>query len=224
MTSTETIEILQQAEQDAREGKCNNAIYRYKLYLTIEPRSIRAWKGIFRSLNNTERYEEALQAAHTMVSLYPEDGACLHDLAYALWHVKKYEAAIQAISRSIALDAENFLSYTLAHMIYDSIGNDVAAQDVLEFAKTKFPNDARIYAMLGVYAEKRNMPEKALDYFQSAWLLNHLDLKLLDSIGKLSLSLGRMDEARKAWETIADHESLVQSAKRNLKKYKPEKH
>lgn len=223
MTTSETIEILQKAEQDAREEKLDKAIFGFQYYLTMEPDSVRGWKGLYNFLYKKARFEEALEPIQRLVSLCPMDGGCFADLADILWRMKKYQEAIQAINRSIALDPGNSMSYIKKYILYAEMGNDIAARDILELAQARFPEDSRVHATFGVYAEKMNLSEEALGHFRTAWRFNHLSLIYLKKIGDILLALGRIDEARKTWEMIAKQEDVVKAAKQNLKKHKLEK-
>ncbi|MBN2824095.1 MAG: hypothetical protein JXQ76_02135 [Campylobacterales bacterium] len=122
-----------------------------------------------------ENHEGALNTLSRGLNHFPNDETLLKQRFYYFAELKLYQAAIDAAKRYIAVakgsKANEYI--TLAQMLIGANQKDQALT-VLEEAKVKYPNEAKISMLLGHLYLKRGMPHTTAHLFEEA---SHYDSK-----------------------------------------------
>lgn len=97
--------------------------------------------------------------------------------AFQLWRNGQLNEAVQLLFREIELNKDNSGSYCNLASILTLAKKYEDAQAVLEVALEKFPNHIELVYAFGNLYYQRNMPRKAIEYFEQVFNINETNFK-----------------------------------------------
>lgn len=126
---------------------------------------------------NRKQYEAARQAFELALIHNPDQAFYLHNLAMALNHLGQSKLALKAIQKAIALEPDNQAIRTYEINIYQSLGMQKKALDLLTEQVNKEPNNPSHRYLLGLHILSLQEPKRAFEGWslcESRWQVDYM--------------------------------------------------
>lgn len=158
------------AEAYRATDKYADAIFRYKMALTIQKDDLRALKSLAWSYHKTRFYSEALSVAQKALTISPNDDQIPIIVARVLMKLKRENDALN-ILRKYSVKAPSssapYFQSVEAEILY-SKGDSVGAQTVFRAALKSQPMLAGALFGLGKISLEQGKTQEAIDYMERA--------------------------------------------------------
>jgi Tfp pilus assembly protein PilF len=146
-------------------GKYEESITAFEKAIELDPpNAADSWGYIGRAYSKMNNSEESVRAYEKALELNPNDYYNLIFMAYGLEDLQKYEEAIAAREKAIALP-KDVSDYDNIARDYEKLGNYQKVIDTYKRALVISPRDASIWGHIGETYEKIGEYQKAIDTF-----------------------------------------------------------
>jgi tetratricopeptide (TPR) repeat protein len=109
-------------------GRLAAAIAAFDRATTLDPADAAAYRALGRALLQCGRWTEAIDRLQLAITL-EEDASAFHDLAQSLQHLHRYDEAIAAYRRAIAIDPGMAEAHMALAELLEDVGDDAAAAE-----------------------------------------------------------------------------------------------
>ncbi len=179
----------------------SDALVQGKFAKEIDPKRAESYLFTGLVLHDAERYEDAVDSFLDGIEVKPSLPNLHFHLGAALDKLNQFDEMVQAMRKTIELDAKhanalNYLGYTYADK---GIELDQAV-DLIRRALVIRPNDGYFIDSLAWAYYKKGMLQDALDLLQKAVLSIPDDPTIHEHLGEVHLRSNQSELARKAWE------------------------
>jgi len=186
--------------------------------LDLQPENMQGNYYLGTILTQLNRPREAIPYLKTAIKLNPTWVGVMSSLANAYDSVQEFEAADSLYRASLKLDPEN--ATLLNNYAYSLSQREIRLDEALQMAEKALesePENGAFLDTIGWIYFKREDYYKALDYIKKAISVRSEEsAEVLEHLGDVYEKLGRMDEARNAWESALDLDNKNPSILRKL--------
>lgn len=147
------------------------------------------------------RYAEAEARARGLVQQYPQALQAWRHLGMACMALRRYEAAVEPLRRSLALGSAQAETYYNLGFALEQIGHVEQAITAYREAARLKPNLAEAHNNLGNLLIRARRPEEALAAYRRASELKPEMAELIVNVGNALRELGRHEEAVEAYRS-----------------------
>ncbi len=179
-----------------QEGDLDRALVHFTEAVRLAPESEEANLG----LGNVHRLRDAPEAAaasyRRALAVNADSPAAHYSLGLVLRHFNQFDAAAEHLHRAFSLSpdfAEAATECALCQIRH--LGAYEAAIAVLNEALKIHPDTGELHAALGLAHQKMHRPQMALQCYEKARSLGHIDAEFLNNLGYVLQELGRLPEA-----------------------------
>ena len=148
-------------------------------------------------------YEKAIECYIKALEIDSKDPYVWSNLAYAYYHQRNYDLALEAISTALELAPENSEFWYLKGLIHYKLGQYHKAYNCFIRAAKRIKR-SDLYEMLGEISIKFRKYDEALDYYLRAYKLNEKNVNALFMAGKLYLMFGDVDNAYDTFKKVLE--------------------
>ncbi len=155
------------------------------------------------ALLRQERYEEALARYRGVLEMDPENAPALAGIGYALFHLKRYEQAIDSLARSISLRPESPAAadrHVVIGQASMELGREGAAAEHYGRALAVDARNTKALDALAVLRFRQQRYEEALRLYKTMIDIGETGAQLHANVGAVLYHLGRPEEARRSLE------------------------
>jgi len=156
---------LDQAINDARQGRTEEAVRGFRRVIEFNPSHSAAWANLGGYYQRTGNLDSALMCLKVADGLTPHDAHVQHNLGIVYYSMKKYDRAEQHWKEAIRLNPDNFNSRDLLLKLYKQEGR---TQDYLELSFEMFEIGARQDAPLPFVQKMAELFLQRGDYANAA--------------------------------------------------------
>jgi tetratricopeptide (TPR) repeat protein len=193
------------------------ALARWRDVTRAHPRSLPAWTGLLQQLRAMQLFDDAEDAATTVIEAFPEDPAGYADLARTLNDKGRVEESAAAWAQVRARFPDFELAYTSGSWPLRRLGRFEEAEQVLIQARERFPGSPQPALELARIAAAQNKLSLALERWRAARDAFPANAAAHAGVTDIYHKLGRLEEAEHEAEMAArrfptDEECLFQQA------------
>ena len=186
-----------------QQGKSEEAVASLEKALKIDPKHYKAHNNM--ALASIDMGEVELAEIHYRESLSIEPQASIYnDLGYVLERQGMVDEAVEAYQNALAIDPNSATShFNLAtHLAREQ--KYVEAESHLRKALNTQP-DAKVYAGLGAVLWQQGRADEAIENLQIAILEDPASAAASDSLGKILMAQGKLEQAASTYRMLAQH-------------------
>ncbi|MEI6021801.1 MAG: hypothetical protein WCR21_11790, partial [Bacteroidota bacterium] len=146
----------------------DNMIHHYLRSIEISKESYYAYLGLGMYYNQSKNYEQSIQHFKNMLVLFPKAADPYYYLGEAYLNKNEAGFAIVELEKSLELAPEVLITYLSLSTAYAKAQNFDKAIQLINTAKSKFGESAKIYENLGnIYFEKNDMEQSNRNMFET---------------------------------------------------------
>ncbi len=183
------------AEIYYEKGELDKAYEFYKKITTMEPASENAriaYLNMGNILDDTQQYNEAVDAYKKALAISPKDDSAYHNLGIAYKHAGTPELAIEAWKKASELNPDNPKPLMALADFYYEKGNYDMAMDEYQRLLRRWPNIQDGHFNLATIYYKKNMLDYALEEYKRVIEINERN----DFARKANINLGVLTAKR----------------------------
>ncbi|MBD3421891.1 MAG: tetratricopeptide repeat protein [Chitinivibrionales bacterium] len=132
------------ADVHIMQGHPEKSIDLYRMHLQTSPKNIRSLSRLVFCLCQSERMDEAGEAARNIIELYPNSAVGYVDLAYVQTNENQHDAALESIKRALDVSPYDAEALRLKGIIHSEKGNELVAEDSFKSALSADRDNAEI--------------------------------------------------------------------------------
>ena len=155
------------------------------------------------ALLRQQRHEEALERYRGVLEINPENVAAHAGIGYALFHLKRYEEAIDSLARSVSLRPESPAAadrHVVIGQASMELGREEAAAEHYARALALDARNTKALDSLAVLRFRQQRHEEALHLYRAMIDIGEANAQLHANVGAVLYQLGRPEEALRSLE------------------------
>ncbi len=181
-------------------GQYQSAEIELRRAVALDPASDEAYRQLATVLLQQNRSDEGIRAHNQAISIRPDYWRNHYALGIAYLRLGRPEEAKSAFQRAIDLQPDNAGSHSNMGIVYGQLGDTSRALAEFERANALAPS-RRGYTNLGMQYSEAGRLEDALKAYRFALTFDAQSEVTHGNIGDVLVRLGRIDEARREYET-----------------------
>jgi tetratricopeptide (TPR) repeat protein len=173
--------------------------------LDLDPNNLQGNYYLGTIFTQLERPREAMPYLRTALEINPNWVVVMGSLANAYDSMEQYELSDSLYQAALQLEPNN--STILNNYAYSLSQRDIRLDDALRMASRALasePENGAFLDTIGWIHYQREDYEEALGYIQKALSVRSESAEVVEHLGDVYEKLGRMDDARKAWESALE--------------------
>ena len=155
------------------------------------------------ALLRQQRHEEALERYRGVLEINPENAAAHAGIGYALFHLKRYEEAIDSLARSVSLRPESPAAadhHVVIGQASMELGREEAAAEHYARALAIDARNTKALDSLAVLRFRQQRYEEALHLYRAMIDIGEANAQLHANVGAVLYQLGRPEQALRSLE------------------------
>ena len=184
--------------------------------VAVDSTNLRAARNLFSLLLIQGKTKEAAETLRSVAKRAPGGETLYLDLGNAFLAAKKPDDAVRAFRDALAVNPATLAAYDGLLRAEQAKGDLEGARKILEEAKERFPEDARIRANLGSVLTSLGKPNEAVAEYRRALELNPQDATSAYDLSLLLLAQRQYEEARDRLSRVVELEPENAEAWSNL--------
>ena len=155
------------------------------------------------ALLRQQRHEEALERYRGVLEINPENAAAHAGIGYALFHLKRYEEAIDSLARSVSLRPESPAAadrHVVIGQASMELGREEAAAEHYARALAIDARNTKALDSLAVLRFRQQRYEEALHLYRAMIDIGEANAQLHANVGAVLYQFGRPEEALRSLE------------------------
>lgn len=181
----------------------------------LNPHDLNILEGRAEVLDDMNRYDEEVEMFRIIVVENPKYVAGWTGLGWAYCKAGEYQSAIEACRQAMALAPDDFENCRMLGFVYSEMGEYDTAIEYYEKAMTLDPENDEMLINLAFTLIQRDRFEEALPYCNK-YLSHEPNPIMWNILGFALFHLGRLDEAKKAYEEALTLDPDYEKAMSNL--------
>lgn len=173
----------------------------YDLQMVEELNYDSSYVDFLQALIFTEIPERRAEGRVLFKELLNEDSTSdlLTNIANNFWYADEYDSALQYLNLSLQIDPKLVQTWNTLGLVYNDIGNPVAAVSALRKAEQINPSDSYVLNNLGLAYLNQNNMDSAFYYMNQSQLIDRSNPWLYRNLGMYYLAAGDPAKAENAF-------------------------